>query len=489
MHVTITPPSASGRPAFPLTITGEPTLEWARGVGCSKADIPCSLTDSQREYIRGSAVAVYDPDWFGVVWEVPGEDGVLHVIGWQAWASMSKREAAYLLTDASKWTAHQAYASSPLIAPKCDNGQVAFVYEAGAMSGLTHGAFLHVPTTGSCRLEFAWSIPNTAVGINVYTGAHEAVGVDGDAHAWTLETAAHAAGAAGTSGNYAVTLTRAVIDSVLIYITNNAWTAALGNTVVCSGVKVYGVSGVASATATNVLADALATLPAAALPSGAAYLGNIAAPAGEIADLYFGPDTTCADVVAKVAASKDHEWGWYVGRVADITRALPHFFPRPTTPAYRLDCGRIDTSGLSSEDIEPMASVIRAIYTDASGVERYVDVTDTNAANYLVRAGITKMEAVSCGTTDATGADGIADANLSEMSRDRVSGTVPADDLLTIGGAPARMDTVRCGEMVRLLNVRGRPWVDATIAAVRYAGGEWSIDVDAAYRLSTALAK
>jgi hypothetical protein len=42
--------------------------------------------------------------------------------------------------------------------------------------------------------------------------------------------------------------------------------------------------------------------------------------------------------------------------------------------------------------------------------------------------------------------------------------------------------------MVRLLNVRGRPWVDATIAAVKYAGGEWSIDVDAAYRLSTALA-
>lgn len=338
MRVLITPPTATGYPAYPLTVTGEITTSWLDGVGYEKAAIPCSMSDAEMEWIRGSVVHVLEPDWWGIAWEAPSADGVLQAIGWHAWGSLEPVD-------------------------------------------YSHGA-----------------------------------------------------------------------------------------------------------TAYYILVNHLDDLPTTALPAGLVTRW-LAAPSGAITVSSDGR-STIAEIPAKCAREKDHHFGWYSERVGGIMLPQPHFYPRATSPTYVLDCSRIDQSGLSGDNMEPLANVVRVMYKDALGAQQYEDTAaDTDATHYLVRAGIGKTLVVDMGDGDSAGALAVGAGILAVRSRDIASGTIRADELLGLTAGFVEAEGVRPGEIVRMMNVRGRSQLDAAITRKTIVGASMVIDVDTnAYTLKHALA-
>lgn len=486
MHVTVIPPSSTGRPAFPLRLTDAPKLSIFDGSGYGLGEFPCVIEPEQRAYLKGARIVCRDPDWFGVAWEAPKDDGVLYVAGWHAWASNVRQQLWYCHTSIGEWEERTWTGRHTGIAIQTDTNQYLRAVFGDGVSFPDHannGAVLVIPMRDAVNITLAWSRPNTSYSLSLWSGV-ATTPADGDPFAWTKQWE-QIDGSGATSGTIDVDVSGSGIGALLLNVVRHgAFTASKSSYCTFSNVKVRCEGGGMDATAYNVVTHALSLLDDEALPAGAEYLRGIAAPAGEMDNLVFPAKTTVAEVIAEVCARQNYAFGWYAGRVGGVKQALPFFYPPSTTPDYVLDMSRVEGERLSTDDYETMARTVVVTYRDPSGVERYERVTDSDAAHYLVRSGLSKDEVLDIG--DATSAAAIlrGQAYLLDAGRDRVSGSTPADTLRAKTMVPARFDSLRCGQTVRLMNVGGRAYLDAVVKSAELEDS-LTLDVDSnAYRLS-----
>ena len=433
--VRITPPS---RAPQELITTDEPVYD-ETPAGASTAYIPCKMPLRDRDRLEDAKVRIFPPrglPWLGRVVSVDqdGELGMLECVG--AGYDLSRVVVGPLLfhdDDLRSWRERTLDAREKDVCHVATSeSSLRTVWDGTIADGAANGIWRTLPETDGSAVSFRWDRPDTGYALYLYSGVYETVVTTGHECklGWTQEwTQAGGAGATdGIVSKHAITNTH---DALMFLVAKHGGEGVSDEVVYFRSINIYGVDGVDTITAPNVINYVCDQLPAWILPAGDEYRAWIdSGDTTEIGPLAFNLRATAADVFEKLQTLRDYDIGLRPRMVNDVYVDVPVYEERDDTPAYQvfMDAGSV-TGRIQGSGIESMANVVRVPYKSLRWEElAYVDVPDTGEENYLVTIGQGKHDVMlrSDIASEAT-ATLMGEKYLALRRKSRVSGGLTLD--------------------------------------------------------------
>lgn len=440
-----------GRSEFEIEIAEDGVVEYSESIfgGFTSATVPAIVTARQRDRLLGAKVALFTEAgavWFGFVKTLPPDTGRvdLGLVGWQVVLGRVPNAVSYCETSIANAVEYDG-SNGSIFRRKSYNG----VLYVNQIAGTTASS-----TSQSCGYELQGDRPFDAVALDI-----EVANATVAAQVYTRD----AAGAATLRGTYTVGsypntvltgLGGAVTLLVRAKINSLPSTPSQDDKVVSfANIRRYGVGTVRPVTASAVVNDCLSRLPAAILPAGAEYK-SIETTTRVIEPLGFDSGTFDTARLTEVNRYDSTSFQFVPALIRGEWFPKPRFRTIPTTPAYVAEADGVGVSvEFAADDLDDYASVVRARYKTAGGIDQYVDVPDPNAdrLSYLPSIGLDQYDVIEVPTTDPAVATYAANLRIASKAKRRNSGKVVIRvPIRNAAGREITPDQVRAGELIRL---------------------------------------
>lgn len=404
MTVTLTP---LGRTPISLRTLSEPSYTLAEQGGFKDATIEATLADHANMRL---ATCNIDNRHIGHVRSAIGQQ--VSVQGWQTRLDDIKHGRVYITHALDAWEdKSEAAATRSIDCASTEAETLVWTWQEGTLykAYAYTGKVFRLPQTQTVTVsfDFAWAGPIAAYEIYVY----------GSGGVIDILTA--------SSGSVSLSVPNTTYIAIHARSTT-ARTMVADATLTIANLTVRHASGAGFVTVINDICD----LAGALVP----LRDSDASITHTFDELVFPASTSLLAMLSEVLQHGDWR-AYFEPRIdAGVMKPCLVVAKRATVPAYQLTEG----SGIGSEveaDIDaltcdPLANVLRCMYTTSWGAESYVDVADTDTSHYLVGSGVVKMVAIDTGQTTAAAATAIGTRWLVDGGRDQYSGT------LVIEGAP-----------------------------------------------------
>ena len=403
MTVTLTP---LGRYPLTLATLSEPSYTLSEQGGFKDATISATLADPANLRL---ATCNIDNRHIGHVRSAIGQ--TLSVQGWQTRLDDIKHGRVYITHALDAWEDATINVTRTIDCGATEAETLVWTWQEGTFykANAYTGKVFRMPETQTVTVSFSWAWAGPIAAYEIY--------VYGSGGIITTLTAA--------SGTVSLSVPNTTYIAIHARSTT-ARTMVTDATLTIVNLTVKHANGAGFAAVINDICDlAGALVPLRDIDPSITHTFD---------EIVFPASTSILGMLAEVLQHGD--WRAYFEPRLDAGEMKPCLVvaPRPTVPAYRLTEG----TGIGSEVVadidpltcDPLASVLRCMYTTSWGVESYVDVPDTDDTHYLVSKGITKVLAIDTGQTTEAAAIAIGRRWLVDGGRDQYSGT------LVLEGAP-----------------------------------------------------
>jgi len=478
--VFIDPP---GRDKQELMLTDEPQYSESPS-GATTASIPCRLPLRDRDRLIDAAVEIYPPrgvPWLGRVAYVhqDGDIGTLECVG--KGYDLSRVVAGplwYCHTKTDDWVPCESNQMNNDITTVIAGGTLRFNVSSGiAIPALGRNQFyIVIPETGASRITFSWYRPNGKYRLRLYAGTYAVQSASGAPETGSSIEWSEAETASGSpdGGATDVNITGTVHNLLLFDVTCvDGYTPSADESVYFYDIAIYGVGGVTTVTAPNVINHVCDLLPSWILPSGDEYRAWIdAGDTTEIEPLVFDTVATAASVFEELKQYRDYELGMRPHMVDGVYIDVLDYEERDDTPSYQvfMDSGCV-SGRVGGDGIASMADSVRVPYEGETGAE-YVDVSDTSDDNYLVTIDQGKQDIMPRIATASSATATLKGEKYLALSRkEQVSGSLLIDGpIVDLQHAEVLPCEIHAGKYIR---VHGTPLgtIDARITDVIKQGG------------------
>ena len=404
-RVTIHPLDGVHPTVGPLDCSGPPVWNESAKGGFGPASIPCNLKARDLEYIQGGRVVLEGPRgpvYSGIVLSKPVAAGgnVLTCAGPAVLLEMVRPHRWYVHNKTGEWQEGTFDGRTPEIIQFGVAGSRLMFTSSGSVTlsnNDSQRAYLRIPKTDGCRIEFGWTRDNTDWQLDVFWGdwSPNADGHESDS-TWAGSSVGEVPyGSGSTSGTVSIDITDTCDLILLKWVYKGSGgsgqTATIGGS---TALKVYGVDGVTSATVSNILDHLLDDLPTSFLPSGAAYR-DIAGVTDTMASLALGPEETSTRYLKELFREAESDLLWDMAIVDNEWWAKPTIRAWDTDPSYSV---RLWESGVTPQIKTPslleLCDEVRVVYDGADGHPEHTDVPDPDSTNYLSAIGLPNMHVI-----------------------------------------------------------------------------------------------